>query len=954
MKWNLRRWAMAAALAFAASYLAVPAEAAKVTVDPPAEWPQVKSDIPADPAILFGTLPNGMRYLIRHNENPAHSVSIALRIGAGSINEVPEKSGIAHFIEHMTFRGSTHFADGEVVKLLQSLGAGMGIDTNAFTHADFTVYTSEFPNADAATLDKILTLTRDIASEVRFDPKAVDSERQVVLAEYRQGNSAARHAQLAASKARYGQRLTTALNPIGDSDTISAITADDLKDFYHTWYRPERTTLLIVGDVDAKALERAIKARFGDWKAKTRKPAAPVFNVPDPSTAPDFRFYSESGVPAYVQLSWVAPFDATPDSVARGKQTILRHIALSILNARLQAQAASPNPPFLGAQAYSSGQNRLVRLSTLTASVGSGDPQRAFSALRDSYMTVLRDGVSEDEVTRAEAGLRTYLSSLTALEKNLANSKWMDLFLGAMSYDSVIDSPEEDQILFEAAAKEITPEKVTMLLRDLYGTSSPLIFTATPAAIENGDSKFASAFAAPLETSGAVASAPVVWPYTDFGKPGKLNGEPKQIADLGVTFASFANGVRLTVKPSKFLPGQVLVTVNFGHGRYGLSRTVKAPRWALPGAFAGGGLAKISNADLPKALAGKQWTATMDMGSEAFELNGQTRTEDFLIEMQVMAAVLTDPAWRPEALEQARSSFIANYESAMTTAGGLFNENFWSVPHGSDARWLPSTAEEAKTTTLKEVKALIAPALRDGAIEVVVAGDITPEAVITAVGSTLGALPQRKIDTKPLPGNETMIATGGAPLVLRYESDGDRVVTMQAWKTQGYYQDVQTTRTLKVLERVLWQRLFDALRVRDGITYSPQAKSTASGHTPDWGFLAVFTDIPKDKIAAFYEATNQVVAELKNEDISAEELERARGPLLSEAEHDRQTNGFWRDMLSGAQTDPRLLDLIRDQIAQLKKVTPADIRKAAETFLTGPRAFRVLSVPKNFTVPELP
>ncbi len=99
----------------------------------PAGWPQVASDIPMDPAIKFGTLPNGMRYAIMKNATPKGEVSIRLRIAAGSLHETEAQRGLAHFVEHMAFRGTTRVPDGELFKTLERLGLRAGADTNART-----------------------------------------------------------------------------------------------------------------------------------------------------------------------------------------------------------------------------------------------------------------------------------------------------------------------------------------------------------------------------------------------------------------------------------------------------------------------------------------------------------------------------------------------------------------------------------------------------------------------------------------------------------------------------------------------------------------------------------------------------------------------------------------------------------------------------------------------------
>src|SRR4030095_8686427 len=92
----------------------------QATASAPA-WPQVASDIPMDPAIKFGTLPNGMRYAIMKNTTPKGEVSIRLRIAAGSLYETEAQRGLAHFVEHMAFRGTTPAPGGEAVRTHQPL-----------------------------------------------------------------------------------------------------------------------------------------------------------------------------------------------------------------------------------------------------------------------------------------------------------------------------------------------------------------------------------------------------------------------------------------------------------------------------------------------------------------------------------------------------------------------------------------------------------------------------------------------------------------------------------------------------------------------------------------------------------------------------------------------------------------------------------------------------------------
>ncbi|UQV18085.1 insulinase family protein [Brevundimonas albigilva] len=132
---------------------AAPAAATTAQVAPSDPWPQAASDIPADPAVRFGLLPNGMRYALLRNATPPGQASFRLRIDAGSLMETDEQKGLAHFMEHMAFNGTKDIPENEMLRILERLGLAFGADTNAFTSFDQTAYVLELPNTRDETVD---------------------------------------------------------------------------------------------------------------------------------------------------------------------------------------------------------------------------------------------------------------------------------------------------------------------------------------------------------------------------------------------------------------------------------------------------------------------------------------------------------------------------------------------------------------------------------------------------------------------------------------------------------------------------------------------------------------------------------------------------------------------------------------------------------------------------------
>ena len=246
-------------------------------VQPPKPlWAHEASDIAPDPAVRFGALANGMRYALLKNQLPPGAVSIRLSFDFGSLHEAENEKGLAHFIEHMAFNGSKNVPEGEMVKILERLGLAFGADTNASTSQKFTTYMLELPNASETLIDESLFLLRETSSELSFNAEAIERERGVVLSEWRRGDNF--------QKRRNEQQLEFLLPgayaasrmPIGDPKVLETATRETMVGLYQRFYRPERATLMIVGDFDVDAIEKKIAAKFSDWAGKGEQGGIPT------------------------------------------------------------------------------------------------------------------------------------------------------------------------------------------------------------------------------------------------------------------------------------------------------------------------------------------------------------------------------------------------------------------------------------------------------------------------------------------------------------------------------------------------------------------------------------------------------------------------------------------------------------------------------------------------------
>ncbi len=482
--------------------------------DAPA-WPQAKSDIPVDPAIRFGALPNGMRYAIWKNTTPKGEVSMRLRIGAGSLQESDAQQGLAHFLDHMAFRGSVHVPEGDVFQILQRLGLRVGADANASTGPTETIYQWDLPKADKPTLDTAFMLARDIVSELNLKPEAFEAERGPVLSEERLRASPGFRAFEAQNKFVLKAQLAPDRMPIGKVEVIRNAPVSQVADFYRDYYRPERTALVVVGDIDPDAIESEIKTRFSDWN-----PSGTGRPDPDLGTAAS----------TCISVSWISPYDNSPDTAENRKRDRIEGIGLAILNQRFAQVAQNADAPFQAAGAGVGNTTRSAKIASLRIGYSGDKWQRALEDADNIRRQVLAQGVTQQEVDRQVTTSLTgaqanVAGSATRVSRNLAQG-----LVGAIDRDDVFNSPATGLAMTEAQLKGVTADQVNAALRTIFVGNGPLLFLSSPKPVEGGEAKLASVFKG-AEAATMQNTAPpdlVVWPYTNFGTPGlsKISMQP--------------------------------------------------------------------------------------------------------------------------------------------------------------------------------------------------------------------------------------------------------------------------------------------------------------------------------------------------------------------------------------------------------------------------------------------
>jgi zinc protease len=942
-------WAAALLLALSVPLAPLPAKTtAHATAQAPATpWPFARSDLPVDPSFRFGVLPNGMRYIVRPNATPAGQGMVQMWVHQGSLAERDDEAGWAHFIEHMAFNGSTHVPEGEMVKLLEREGLAFGADTNAGTSFDTTVYKLDLPRNDAKLLDTALMLMREAASELTFAPEAVQREKGVVLSEKRVRDTFAYRDVVAQLGFAYpGSKFARRL-PIGTAESIQGADAAKLKALWQRLYRPQDVAVIVVGDFDAAAAEAAIKAHFGDWRA----PAAVAQPDPGPfdfALAGKTDVYLDPALSERITVSRTGPWQDEPDTVANRQQTLLRQIGYGIINRRLARLSREGDPPFRAAGIGTSDVFKAARTTSLVVDAGEGEWQRGLAAAEREYRRALEFGFSPAEVAEQVANLRTAQENAAAGAATRNNATFVAMALSLLNDDRVPTTPESGLERFNAFAPTITPEKVLAALKyELVPLDNPLIRFEGRTAPQGGAAALRAAWNAGMaeKLSRQDEAKLAEFGYTDFGPPGKVVSDTVEPL-LGIREIRFANGLRLNLKPTDLQKDRISVALNIDGGMM-LDTKDHPLATAMVNVLPVGGLGKHSYDELQSILAGRSVSFAIADGERTFRMAAGTTPRDLELQLQLLAAAISDPGYRPQGEAQYRRNIENFFAQLDATPNAALANNLGRIVADGDPRFTLQPKDAYLALDFEKLRAAIGDRLAHGALELAIVGDIDADKTIALVARTLGALPARETDFRPYEGNRTRTFTADRSLrVIRHSGPADQAIVRMSWPTEDD-SNFDDQMKLELLERVVDVELTDDLREKLGQTYSPGVNAQESRTWHGYGTFNIAAPVETAQVAAARQAMLDTIARLTTQPVDGDTLLRARQPLLEAYDNALKTNAGWLNLADDAQREPDQIGRFTRAKAMLQALTPADLQAIAAKYLKPGERLEIDVLPKE-------
>jgi zinc protease len=928
-----------------------PPAADSVAVDP-REWPQEISDIAADPSAVFGTLENGMRYMILPNAEPPNRLSLRLHIAAGSLMEEDDQRGLAHFLEHMVFNGTSNHKDANaLIREMQKRGIAFGAHVNAYTSFDETVYMLDLPDLKPDTMKLTFGVLRDFADGALLSAEEIDAERGVILAEKASRDSVEYRMMLKQFQTMLPGSLIGERFPIGEEEVIRNAPRERFVDFYQKYYTPDRMTFVAVGNIDAAELEETIRETFGTLVNPEKPGEAPdLGEVATPEGVEAHIFSDRELTSTDVSLNLVRPHERKPDTKETRAEKFPIEIAHAIMNRRFERITKQENSPVSSGSASKFSLFNELEMGSVSLTAADDRWQEVVPILEQEIRRAKEHGFTEAELSEAKANLLNAYREAVKRRDTRKSESLATAIARSVNDGTVFSTPETDLALAEEILKGITASEVHADFVKFWEAPGYHLVLSTKEAPEDARETLAKLYDESLESAVEPPAARELIPfgYTDFGTPGTV-AETVEVEDLGITQIKLANNVRINLKKTDFEKNRIRLLARIGSGQLTQPEGTPMLDKFANAIFDGGGLGKHTNDELSEILAGRNASVSLGIGEDAFTLSGSTTPEDQLLQLQIMVAAITDPGYRPEALWQFQKAIPMLFQSLKhTTNGPMMEMNAWL--HGGDFRFSIPTQEQVSNYTIDQVKAWLTPELEKGYLELTIVGDFDQKDLLKDLLATFGTLAKRDAapPAKTPLSREIDFPKPPSKKTFSYESKIPQAAATAVWKTDSMRGNIPEARRLNVLSEIYGDRIREEIREKLGASYSPNAGAGGSDALEGFGYLIGQSIGKPDDIPLLLTTMETIATEFSEKGATQDELDRAIAPTLSNLEKTLRDNSYWLStVLSQSQSDPEKLELARNRDKDYRSITLAEINALAKKYYAPKNLHKISILPKE-------
>ncbi len=890
--------------------------------------------LPVDTAVRIGKLPNGLTYYIRHNEYPKGQADFYIAQNVGSILEEDNQRGLAHFLEHMCFNGTTNFPDNQLREWLESIGVKFGANLNAYTGVDETVYNiNNVPVARESVQDSCLLILHDWANDLTLDPKEIDKERGVIHEEWRRSMQGQMRIiekllPIVYPTSKYGHRL-----PIGTMEVVDNFAPQALRDYYEKWYRPDQQAVVVVGDIDVDRIEGKIKEMFSSIEMPENAAERKYEPVPD-HKGTIYAIGSDPEQKTFIgQLMFIS--DPLPKEMKNTPmyyaQSYIEGMIGTMINNRLSEISSKPDAPFAGAGVNFGGfflSSKVKDALTASAVAKGNDIIEPLKAVYREVLRAQRGGFTQSEYERAR---NEYISSIERVYNNRntrENGTFVSEYVGNFKDGDPIPGIEAEwpliqqiamsipvQVINQTMSQAITPDnRVLMVLcPEAEGMTNPTEQQLADA-LASVDAESIEAFVDEVKSEPLIPSDPVAGAVTST-----VNNEK-----WGTTEWTLSNGAKVIIKSTKFKEDEILFTAYANGGYADYSADYDNSLMFLPVAMQAYGLGSYTNTDLSKYTAGKQASLYISFSNYSRSMGGSATPKDLPTLMEMVYMGFKDIEFTEDefaALQKAYSGILANQEKSPEY---IFQKSLLSTLYDSPRNQAinSSIIEKASRNQILEVAHAMTANAADWTF--IFVGNVDPATLRPMVEKYIASLPgDEKTAVKEVKSYNPAFFMKGGDKTDTFSTPMSTPQTHVAIIEKGDMEFTPKNSLLaSIAGQILTNRLIKTVREDMGAVYS----ISASGQLDRTGLspASLMTSFPmkpemKDEVLPFIKGEFKAM----ETNVTPDELNPIKEYMVKVFTENREKNPAWRSAILGTLANG--VDTFNGNVDTVNSITVQDV-----------------------------
>ena len=893
--------------------------------------------VPTDPNVRVGKLENGLTYYIRHNELPENQADFYIAQKVGSILEEDNQRGLAHFLEHMCFNGTTNYPDNKLREYLETIGVKFGVNLNAYTSVDETVYNiSNVPVVRETVVDSCLLILHDWANDLTLDHEEIDKERKVIHEEWRTRTGAMMRMYEKVFPIMYKDNKYAYRLPIGTMDVVDNFPYQALKDYYEKWYRPDQQGIIVVGDIDVDKVEEKIKKMFSPIEMPENAAERVYFPVPD-NDEPIIAIAKdkEQQVPLIYLFH---KHDVVPNEQKNSMPYLAMNYMTSMignmLNARLDELTQQPQPPFI--QAMAEDGNFLVA-KTKGAFIGFAVAKEdgiltSTEALMTEIERARQFGFTASEYARTKADYLRALESAYNEKDKMKNSQYVNEYVRHFIDNEPIPGIENEYAIMNQIVPNIPVEAINQVVKQIIGEKNIVLGIFCP---EKEGMKYPTeeelkavvnkVRSAKLEAYvDKVSDEPLMKELPAGGKVAKTEEGP-----FGSKVLTLSNGVKVVLKKTDFKADEVRMQA-FSAGGNSMFDDKDAVQFKLMNQVVElGGLGNFSAVDLEKVLAGKMASASAYVNSLTEGISGGCSPKDMETMLQLTYLKFTAPRMDMNAFESfinRNKAALANAEADPNTA---FSDSISVALYNRHPRAISVKAETLDKIDYNKVMELYMNRFADASdFTFVMVGNIDEATATPLIEKYLGSLSSMKRNEKfrdVTPDIRKGIYENN--FTREMETAKSSVLMVASGKCKYNQKNVVMMSMLGQLLNILYTQ---TVREEAGGTYGVSCNGSISKYPEAEGVFQIYFDTDPQRRPQMVELINKGISDFIAQGPKTEDLNKVKEYMLKTFQQNQKENSYWMGIINTMLWEK--VDMNTGYQNTVNSITVNDLKKFAKSF----------------------